>query len=260
MKMSGNRFILPIAVIAALSLLPCGRALGTEYGHGGEHRVPHETALETNTDSYHEAGASPAGDMHGVEHQEAPALHEEGVHHDGPRPAGDDTHGEEDHHTQEGEHIEKEVGHRDEHSYHAGDEGRRHAESGDTHGIPIGDGGHGYQVEAGTVPLVYLLYWGLLILIMVVILIYFVYRVKRTQSRPFVALAVFLALFAVSVYLIEILVPAFSGRFDPSAMKVIHEFHEGTDLGFLRFFYKFILGIFLSIFALLNLDRKKYFQ
>lgn len=264
MKMSGNRCLLLIAVMAALSLLPCGRVLGTEHGRGGERQAPHETALETNTDPYHEegihAGAFPAENAHGIEHHGSPPLHGEEVHHDGSHFEGEGSHSQEIHQVKEGEHIETEVGHGDAHSYHAVDGGSLHLESEDAHGTSAGDGGHGHEAEAATVPLVYLLYWGLLILIMVIILIYFVYRVKRTQSRSFVALAVFLALFAVSVYLIEIFVPVFSGRFDPGAMRVVHEFHEGNGLGSLRFFYKFLLGVLLSIFALLNLDRKKYFH
>ncbi|MGA1795247.1 MAG: hypothetical protein ACMUIL_05230 [bacterium] len=247
--MSGNRCILTIAVMAALSLVPCGRVLGTGQG---ERRVPHEG--ETH------AGAFPAENAQGIEHHGPSPLHGEEVHHDGSHAAGESSHGQDLHRTQEGERIETAVGQGDAHSYHAVDGGAQHPESEDVHGIPAGDGGHGHEAEAGTVPLVYLLYWGLLILIMVVLLIYFVYRVKRSQSRSFVALAAFLTLFAVSVYLIEIFVPAFSGRFDPGAMRVIHEFHEGNGLGFLRFFYKFLLGILLSIFALLNVDSKKYFR
>jgi len=263
MKMIGRRFILLIAVIAALSVLSCGKAAGAEHGRKGDGRASHETAVETNMDSYHEGireGASSDRDMHGVEHQETPPLHGEEVHRDGPFPAEESSHGEEVHHTKEGEPIETEAGHRDEQGYHTGEEGRQPGESEDAHGMPAGDGGHGHQAQAGPVPLVYLLYWGLLILIMVIILIYFVYRVKRTQSRPLVPLAVFLVLFAVLIYIIEILAPAFSGIFDPAAMRVVHQFHEEYGLGFLRFFYKFLLGIFLTIFAWLNLDRERYFQ
>jgi hypothetical protein len=107
-------------------------------------------------------------------------------------------------------------------------------------------------------PLVYLFYWGILILIMVIILIYFVYRFKKKQARPIIPLAVFLVLFALSIYALEIIAPTFTGRFDPGSLRVVHEFHEGTNMGFLRFLYKFLLGIFMTVFAFLNLDRKRY--
>lgn len=110
------------------------------------------------------------------------------------------------------------------------------------------------------VPLPYLFYWGILILVMVIILIYFVYRHKNKESKPMIPLAIFLVLFALSIYIIEIITPAFSGRFDVEALKIVHQFHEAPELGFLRFLYKFILGIFMTFFAFLNLDRKDFNQ
>lgn len=110
------------------------------------------------------------------------------------------------------------------------------------------------------VPLVYLFYWGILILVMVIILIYFVYRRKHKHLTPMIPLAVFLVLFALSIYIIEIITPVFSGRFDLKTLRIVYEFHEAPNLGFLRFIYKFILGIFMTFFAFLNLDRKDYKQ
>jgi hypothetical protein len=117
---------------------------------------------------------------------------------------------------------------------------------------------HEDQEIPSEMPLVYLFYWGILILIMVIILIYFVYRFKRKQQRPIIPLAVFFVLFAISIYVLEIMAPIFTGRFDPASFRVVNEFHEGTNLGFLRFLYKFLLGIFMTFFAFLNLDRKRY--
>jgi len=108
------------------------------------------------------------------------------------------------------------------------------------------------------VPLIYLFYWGTLILVMVIILIYFVYRFKRKPGRPIISLAIFLVLFVVVIYGFEILTPVFSGRFDLTTSKIVHEFHESANLGFMRFLYKFLLGVFLTVFAFLNLDRKRY--
>jgi hypothetical protein len=112
---------------------------------------------------------------------------------------------------------------------------------------------HDHQEE---IPLAYLFYWGILILVMVIILIYFVSRHKNKHSEPMIPLAVFLVLFALSIYILEIISPVFSGRFDTETLRIVHEFHEAPDLGFLRFFYKFILGIFMTVFAFLNLNRK----
>lgn len=106
-------------------------------------------------------------------------------------------------------------------------------------------------------PLIYLFYWGILILVMVVILVYFVIRYKRGQEKPVISLGVALVIFVLTAYLIEI-TPIFSGRFDPDTFKFVHEFHESPNLGFLRFMYKFLLGIFLTFFAFLNMNRKKF--
>jgi hypothetical protein len=142
---------------------------------------------------------------------------------------------EEAHHSEEnGEHFGKDTGHETSH------ETKDHMD-------------HDHQAE---VPLAYLFYWGILILVMVIILIYFVYRRKNKDLKPMIPLAVFLVLFALAIYIIEIITPAFSGRFDLETLRVIHEYHEAPDLGFLRFIYKFILGIFMTIFAFLNMDRK----
>ncbi|MGA1790323.1 MAG: hypothetical protein ACMUIM_02465 [bacterium] len=114
-----------------------------------------------------------------------------------------------------------------------------------------------HEIPSG-MPLVYLFYWGILILIMVIILIYFVYRFKKKQTRPIIPLAVFFVLFAIAIYVLEIMAPTFTGRFDPVSLRVVNGFHEGTNLGFLRFLYKFLLGIFMTFFAFFNLDRKRY--
>jgi hypothetical protein len=145
--------------------------------------------------------------------------------------------GKELHHGKEiREHIDKEVGHDTSH------EAKDHTDL-------------DHQAD---VPLVYLFYWGILILVMVIILIYFVYAYKSHRTKPVIPLAVFLILFGLSIYILEIITTTFSGKFDLSTLRIIHEFHEGPDLGFLRFIYKFILGIFMTFFAFLNLDRKKF--
>jgi len=114
---------------------------------------------------------------------------------------------------------------------------------------------HNFPAE---VPLIYLFYWGILILVMVIILIYFVYRYKRHQSKPIIPLAVFLILFGLMIYILEIIAPTFSGKFDLSTLRIVHEFHESPSLGFMRFIYKFILGIFMAFFAFLNMDFTKF--
>ncbi|MBN2372603.1 hypothetical protein JXL19_02290 [bacterium] len=116
---------------------------------------------------------------------------------------------------------------------------------------------HGHSGEE-EVPIFYLLYWGVLIFMMVIILIYFVSRFKSRQLRPMVTLAVFLVIFVLSAYLIE-MTPVFSGRFDPVSSQFVKGFHEKPNLGFLRFVYKFFLGIFLTFFAFLNMDRKRFY-
>ena len=125
------------------------------------------------------------------------------------------------------------------------------------HHIAHERGGAPGHIDKEEFPLAYLFYWGILILSMVVILIYFVYRYKRKHDRPLFPLAIFLILFGVSIYMIEVS-PLFSGRFDPVQMKFVHGFHEGTNLVSMRFFYKFFLGIFLTFFAFLNLDHRKF--
>lgn len=120
--------------------------------------------------------------------------------------------------------------------------------------------GHIDKDHQAEVPLAYLFYWGILILVMVIILIYFVYRRKNKGAKPIIPLAVFLVLFALSIYIIEIITPAFAGRLDMKALKIVYEFHESPNLGFLRFIYKFALGIFMTLFAFLNMNRKKFEQ
>ncbi len=154
------------------------------------------------------------------------------------------------------EFVHKELTHgKADHAPHANEGGPHLKEDTGPHKSHEGEHDQGDSTE---IPLVYFFYWGILILAMGIILIYFVYRFKHSQTNPMVPLAVFLVLFAMSVYLFEIIVPTFSGRFDPAALRVIHEFHEGANLGFLRFIYKFLLGIFMALFAFLNLDHKKF--
>lgn len=158
------------------------------------------------------------------------------------------THGEEIHQAEEGHYD----------GLHGAGVDMHDQEKGVTHEGSHESAIHEDQEIPSEMPLVYLFYWGILILIMVIILIYFVYRFKRKQQRPIIPLAVFFVLFAISIYVLEIMAPIFTGRFDPASFRVVNEFHEGTNLGFLRFLYKFLLGIFMTFFAFLNLDRKRY--
>lgn len=116
------------------------------------------------------------------------------------------------------------------------------------------DQGHNHKED---IPMAYLFYWGILILVMVIILVYFVFRYKSGQLRPMTPLAVFLVFSVLIAYLIEI-TPVFSGRFDQVTFGFTHGFHERPNLGFLRFVYKFLLGIFLTFFAFLNMDKERF--
>ena len=192
----------------------------------------------------------------------------ESGHHEFISGAEEDVHEKEDlHGGRAEEHFEKETGHEsygvEEYTHHE-EESLNGEKTGEHPGIDAGheanhvaEGGTGHDHQA-EVPLVYLFYWGILILVMVIILIYFVYRQKNKKLKPMIPLAVFLVLFAVAIYVIEIITPAFSGRFDPKTLKIIHEFHEASDIGFLRFIYKFILGILMTFFAFLNLNRNDF--
>lgn len=131
-----------------------------------------------------------------------------------------------------------------------------------SHADDHGDAEHDTPHAAGedhqeAVPLIYLLYWGILILVMVIILVYFVVRYKRGQNSPLMSLALLLVFFVLTAHLIEI-TPIFSGRLDPATLEFVSEFHESPNLGFLRFLYKFLLGVFLTFFAFLNIDNKKF--
>lgn len=119
--------------------------------------------------------------------------------------------------------------------------------------------GDGHEEMAGLedMPISYVAYWTVLIFVMIILLIYFVYRFKHGQEKPIISLAIFFIVFILVAYFFET-TPIFTGRFDPKNYISIHDFHEGNNLGFLRFVYKFILGLFLTLFAFLNFNRKKF--
>ena len=159
------------------------------------------------------------------------------------------------------EHDDEEMSHQSEEIHH--EEAHHemvhsHSEMAAEHETSHSVAAHSDDALPTEAPLIYLFYWGILILIMVIILIYFVYRFKRRPKRPIIPLAVFLVIFVVAIYGLEILTPTFSGKFDLATLRIIAEFHESANLGFMRFIYKFLLGIFLTIFAFLNMDRKRY--
>ncbi|MGA1863618.1 MAG: hypothetical protein ACMUHX_01000 [bacterium] len=202
----------------------------------------------SNTHSHNEAVESGHHEfISGAEEQvhEEEVLHGERAGEDFEKDTVNETHGVEEHHYYE------EESHYGEESLEPLGRDTGHEE---THKAE-GDTDHAHEAE---VPLVYLFYWGILILVMVIILIYFVYRRKNKRLKPMVPLAVFLVLFAIAIYFLEIITPAFSGRLDPKTLKIIHDFHEAPDIGFLRFIYKFILGILMTFFAFLNLDRNEF--
>ncbi len=122
----------------------------------------------------------------------------------------------------------------------------------DTKGHEVDTKGH--EVE---VPILYLFFWGILLLVMVIILIYFVVRYKHGQKGPIISLALFFVILVLAAYFLET-TPILSKTFDSETLTFISKFHEDNKLGFLRFVYKFLLGIFLTLFAFLNMDRERF--
>ncbi|MGA1839134.1 MAG: hypothetical protein ACMUIU_00785 [bacterium] len=232
MKKRDIIFYLFLQIILALALLMLSM---NAQASSNTHR--HNEAVESG---HHEFISGAEEQVH-----EKEVLHGERAGEDFEEDTAHETHGVEEHphHGEEsryGEETEEHIG-KDE-GHEANHETKGHSD-------------HDHQAE---VPLVYLFYWGILILVMVIILIYFVYRRKNKKLKPMIPLAVFLVLFAIAIYVLEIITPAFSGRFDPKTLTIIHDFHEAPDIGFLRFIYKFILGILMTLFAFLNLDRNEF--
>jgi len=109
-----------------------------------------------------------------------------------------------------------------------------------------------------SIPVTYKLYWIGLIFLVIFLLVYFLIMYKKEKFTSLKPLTIFLLLLALSLYLLE-QGRIFTGYFDP-VKGFVSGFHEPNTIGFLRFLYKLIAGVALSMygFIIFFAHKKKY--
>ncbi len=112
--------------------------------------------------------------------------------------------------------------------------------------------GHGGGHHAGNAPVVYYANWVLIAVTFIITCFYClaVYKWGKPKHEGLL-LAMFLVLLVIAIYGTAQF-PQVQRHFDPTAHKFVDGYHESSIVGFIKFIYKFALGICLMIYGLIG--------